>query len=219
MKTKRNCIFFFSVLFFTISAQEKKAKTSILTQYKPNIMVGVDVLNAGIGFFSSRKLYQGFVSTELKPKLHIIADAGFEKNEYVKNGYNANVSGGFLKLGTLYMLIADPENKNNGFYVGGKIAGTLYNQHYLSVPVRGFVVGDYSVSYPSSSQSSYWIEGVLGARVQLFGSGFYIDANFQPKYLVYTTKQEELQPLIIPGFGDSTSSFATGFSWSIAYRF
>ena len=58
-------------------------------------MVGVDVLNAGIGVFSDRKLFQGFVSSRISEHVHAVAEAGFEKNIYQKNGYDASVDGPF----------------------------------------------------------------------------------------------------------------------------
>ncbi|MCB4235873.1 hypothetical protein LDL59_14465 [Kaistella anthropi] len=42
-------------------------------------MVGFDVLNAGIGVFSDRKLFQGFVSSRISKNIHAVADVGFEK--------------------------------------------------------------------------------------------------------------------------------------------
>ena len=59
-------------------------------------------------------------------------------NIYQKNGYDASVSGPFLKLGTLYMLANDIENPMNGFFVGGKVAGSYYQQEYKEVHIRGF---------------------------------------------------------------------------------
>lgn len=203
-----------------INAQQKDEKSQgVFKNYQPNFMIGVDVLNVGVGLFSDRKLYQGYISTELKPNLHLVADLGFEKNEFHKNGYDASASGGFVKLGTFYMLISDPENRFNGFYVGGKAAASFYNQQYDAIPVKGFLGDDVAVAYPQSNQSSYWLEAVLGARIQLFSSPIYIDVNFQPKYLVYTTKQESVQPMIVPGFGKSSSPFRAGFSWALAYHF
>lgn len=200
-------------------AQETKEVKKEKWNYKPNFMVGFDVLNTGVSFFSDRQLYQGFLSTKLKDNVHGIVEAGFEKNIYQKNGYDAKVNGPFLKLGLFYMLAKDKENEFNGFYAGGKLAGSFYNQEYMAVPVRGYGGSNSSIAYPSSTQSSYWIEGTIGGRVQLFESNFYIDVNLQPRYLVYTTKQDDIQPMIVPGFGRSSSKFSMGFAWNIAYKF
>ncbi|MDH6251138.1 hypothetical protein M2347_000865 [Chryseobacterium sp. H1D6B] len=218
MKTKLIFTFFFSFIIILSSAQTKETKKAAV-QYKPNFMVGFDVLNTGTSFFSDRKLYQGFISSKIKENVHAVIDAGFETNVYQKNGYDAKVNGPFIKLGVFYMLAKDAENEFNGFYGGGKVGGSFYKQEYMAVPVRGFGGSSSSVSFPSSTQSSYWLEGTIGGRVQLFESNFYIDVNLQPRYLMYTTKQEDITPMIIPGFGKSSSKFNMGFAWSIAYKF
>lgn len=221
MKTRLIFTFLFSLLGIISSAQEKKkeAEKKVHEKYKPNFMVGLDVLNTGVGFFSDRKLYQGFISSKIRGNVHAIAEAGFEKNIYQKNGYDAKVNGPFVKLGAFYMLAKDAENEFNGFYAGGKAAGSFYNQEYMAVPVRGFGGSNSSEAFPSSSQSSFWLEGTIGGRVQLFNSDFYIDVNLQPRYLVYTSKQDDISPMIVPGFGRSSSKFNMGFAWNVAYKF
>ncbi|WP_027376668.1 DUF6048 family protein [Kaistella palustris] len=219
MNQKRIFTFFFSFLYLFTFAQNVQDSVKSSWKYEPHFMVGFDVLNAGASIFSNRKLFQGFVSSRISKNIHAIAEAGFEKNTYDKSGYNAEASGPFLKLGGFYMLATDRENELNGFYAGGKIAGSYYTQQYFAVPVRGYGGSETSEAFPSSTQSSYWLEGTVGGRVQLFESAFYIDVNMQPRYLVYTTKQEGLQPMIVPGFGKSSVRFNLGFSWNIAYYF
>ncbi len=220
MKTKHIFIFTFSFFcFFGISQNKEQSENLKKWNYEPNFMVGIDVLNLGASFFSDRKLYQGFISSKLKDNLHGVAEAGFEKNIYQKNGYGATVNGPFVKMGAFYMMSKDPENELNGFYLGGKIAGTFYNQEYKAVPVRGFGGSNSSVAFPESNQSSFWMEGVAGGRIQLFETNFFIDVNIQPKYLVYTTKQDEIKPMIVPGFGKSSTKFNIGFAWNLAYHF
>ncbi|MDP9961294.1 DUF6048 family protein [Chryseobacterium lathyri] len=222
MKTRLIFSFFFSIIGITGFAQEKKETQEakkVQEKYKPNFMVGFDVLNTGVSFFSDRMLYQGFISSKVKGNVHAIAEAGFEKNVYQKNGYDAKASGPFIKLGAFYMLAKDLENEFNGFYAGGKIGAAFYNQEYMAIPVRGFGGSTSSVAFPSSSQTSAWVEGTLGGRVQLFESNFYIDVNLQPKYLAYTSKQDDITPMIVPGFGKSSAKFNMGFAWNIAYKF
>ncbi len=219
MKAKRIFFFFFSLFFVIGFAQKEQDTVKAKWKYEPNFLVGFDVLNAGIGAFSEQKLFQGFVSSRIKKNLHAVADAGFEKNIYRKNGYDASVNGFFLKIGSFYMLANDKENSLNGFYAGGKFAGSFYEQEYKAVPVRGYGGSDFSVAFPASSQSSYWIEGMIGGRVQLFDSSFYIDVNLQPKYLLFSTEQDDIKPMIVPGFGKSSSKFNLGFSWNLGYYF
>lgn len=206
-------------MFLIAFAQKEQDSLKAKWKYEPNFMVGFDVLNAGIGVFSDRKLFQGFVSSRISKNIHAVADVGFEKNIYQKNGYDATVDGPFLKLGAFYMLAIDKENPLNGFYAGGKLAGSFYNQEYKAVPVRGYGGSETSVAFPASSQSSYWIEATVGGRVQLFDSPFYIDVTAQPRYLLFSTTQDDIKPMIVPGFGKSSAKFNVGFSWNIAYSF
>jgi hypothetical protein len=219
MKKKLIFTSFFSLLGLLVSAQEKKAAEKQNWKYEPNFMVGVDILNTGVSFFSNRQLFQGFISSKVKGNIHAIIEAGFEKNIYQKNGYDATANGPFAKIGAFYMLAKDSENEFNGFYGGAKIGGSFYNQEYYAIPIRGFGGSSSSVSMPSSSQSSFWLEGTIGGRVQLFESNFFIDVNMQPRYLMVTSKQDEVVPMIVPGFGKSSAKFNMGFAWSIAYKF
>lgn len=206
-------------MFLISFAQKEQDSLKTKWKYEPNFMVGFDVLNAGIGVFSDRKLFQGFVSSRISEHVHAVAEAGFEKNIYQKNGYDATVDGPFLKLGAFYMLANDKENPLNGFYAGGKLAGSFYNQEYKAVPVRGYGGSETSVAFPATSQSSYWIEATVGGRVQLFDSPFYIDVTAQPRYLLFSTTQDDIKPMIVPGFGKSSAKFNVGFSWNINYYF
>lgn len=186
---------------------------------KRAFILGFDVMNASISVFSDNKLYQGYISTQLKKHTDIVADLGYAQNTYEKNGYDASTNGFFIKAGAQYMLIKDYENRFNGFYIGGKASASFYQQEYRKIPIQGLNSGDSFVTYPQSSQSSYWLEAVAGGRVQLFNSRFLIDVQVQPRYLLYSTKQEGIKPMIISGFGRASSNFNMGFSWSIAYQF
>ena len=220
MKAKRIFFLFFSVISTFNFAQNKDVKIEKEKfKYEPNFIVGFDVVNAGVSFFSDRKVYQGFISSKIKKDLHAVADIGFEKNKYQKNGYDAEVSGPYVKLGAIYMLIKDPENEFNGFYAGGKLAGAYYQQEYFKIPVKSFNGNSSFVAFPRSYRSAFWVEGDLGGRIRLFSSSFYVDVNIQPRYLAYASKQENVQPLIVPGFGKSSGKFNLGYAWNLAYQF
>lgn len=221
MRAKLIFICVFSLLSVSVFSQQDdvKKQDSAKWKYTPNFIVGVDVLNIGTSFFSDRQLFQGFISSRINRRIHAVLDLGYDKNIYQKNGYDAKADGFFAKVGGFYMLASDPENAYNGFYAGAKLAGSFYNQEYLSIPVKGLNNEGVFVTLEPSTQSSYWIEAALGARIQVFESNFFIDVNVQPRYLAYTTKQDEITPMIVPGFGRSSGSFNMGFSWSLAYKF
>ncbi|MDY3318548.1 DUF6048 family protein [Riemerella anatipestifer] len=218
MKIKPIFILFFSVFFLSLSAQDKDSlKTK--WKYQPNAIVGANVLGAGLSVFSKQKNIQFFVSSEIKGRLNGIVEGGYAQNIYDKNAYNATTSGIFGKLGAFYMMVTDAEDHRNGFYAGGKLATAFYQQTYLAIPTKGSLGQVFTTSLPTSKQSSYWVEATVGGRVRLFNSNFFIDVNAQPKYLLYTTKQDGVFPMIVPGFGRSSGKFNMGFAWNLAYYF
>lgn len=222
MRTKLFFTCIFSLLFGLATAQTEQSDSVTVKpkwHYQPNFLVGFDLLNAGLAPFTPRKVFQGFVSSQFSRNLRAVLDGGFERNAYKKNGYDATAKGFFLKPGVLYSLVKDPDNSLNGLYAGGKLGFSLFSQEYAAVPIRGFQGGDQSASFPSATETAYWVEASVGGRVQLFKSKFYVDVNLQPRYLAYATKQEHIVPMIVPGFGKSSAKFNVGFAWNIAYSF
>ena len=57
--------FFFSFVYIAAFAQTAQDSAKAKWKYEPNFMVGIDVLNAGIGVFSDRQRFQGFVFSKI----------------------------------------------------------------------------------------------------------------------------------------------------------
>lgn len=226
MKTRPIFICFFSLLGLLGFGQNKPAENKPAEQ-KPKEksqrfsrwMVEADVLNASLALFSDRKLFQGSVSTPFNSNIMLMADFGFEKNHYNKLGYVADASGPFVKAGAAYTLLQDGTHPDNRFYGGLKLAASFYHQTYTAVPVKGPQGLSAVFALPSSSQSSYWAEVIFGGRIELFSTNLFLDANVQPRYMFYSTRQEELRPMIVPGFGRSSGKFNLGFFWGVGYLF
>jgi len=212
MRIQQLCILFFSIFSLNIFAQTKKSKF--------NFMLGFDALHLGLAEFTDQKMFQIFASSEFKPKKHFVLETGYEKNKYNKNAYDISAEGNFIRAGILYMFNTDFNDPQNGFYFGGKLATSFYKQKIKSIPIKGASgISNSNVSFPVSSQNAYWLEGAIGGRVRVIKTNFFIDAQIQPKYLLVRTRQENIIPMVIPGFGTDSGAFKLGFMWSIAYLF
>jgi len=212
MKIRQLFILFFSIVFSVIFSQTKKNNF--------NLMIGFDVLNLGLAKVTDQEMSQVFVSYEVKPKKHLILDIGYERNKYNKNAYNFIAEGNFIRAGMLYMFNTDFDDIQNGFYIGGKFAASFYSQNIKSIPIKGAVgISNSEFSFPWSYQYAYWLEAAVGGRVRVLRTRFFVDAQIQPKYLFISTKQENIIPMVIPGFGTDAGAFKLGFMWSIAYLF
>lgn len=96
------------------------------------------------------------------------------------------------------MLAKDAENEFNGFLCRRKIGRLiLHSGIYGCSRSKGYGGSSSSVAFPSSTQSSYWIEGTIGGRVQLFDSNFYIDVNLRNLNILPANGRTEIQPMIV----------------------
>lgn len=222
MKQILTCILIFSFSFCAYAqngAQQDTLAKAVAVEPAADWIVGFDVLNGSLSLFSDRKLVQFFVSKSIGPKLNVVGDLGYESSVYERNGYQGSANGMFAKIGSTFMLVKESETDLNGFYAGPKLGFASYTQEYTRVPVKGASGTEGFLTLPASRQFSAWLEASVGGRVKLFDTPFLIDVNVQPRYMLYSTKQEEMQPMIVPGFGKSSTKFTVGFAWNLAYQF
>jgi hypothetical protein len=190
---------------------------------KQQMFISVDLLNPVAGFFSYKKSYSGFVSYKIKNKWAVTAEIGYEKNSYKKNNWDVEAKGIFGEAGVNYMLTNNPEDTGEGFYIGARIGFSPYKQKVKKYPVKEVdpegharTVGGGSLS--EAGVSSGWIEAVVGAKVQLGKTPFYIDFMAKPKFLIFSGKQENIDNLVIPGYGKDKGAANISLYWGIGYK-
>jgi len=246
MKAKHICIFISSFILTIYNAQVDSLKvkknidsTKIVTKNDSikkrkiafnQIFVGVDFFNPINGFFSEKKGFQGMVSFHVKKKWHGVIELGYEKNTFDKINWNIDVNGLFYKVGFNWKINQDYENSINGFILGARIAGANYKQTVNQYPIYYYnntISGNTSTttteviykSLPQTSASAYWMELALGGKIQIKKSRFYGDFLFQPKFLITgKSKDNDTDPIVVPGFGKSTSGFNFSVYWGISYH-
>ena len=202
------------------TVKDTVANDSIATIKNPkHFYVGVDFSTPVQTIFSDKQGAQAFVSYQIKPKIHAIAEFGFEKNTFKENHWDVKVDGFFGKVGVNYFIIQEPNNPENGFYVGGRLAYSAYNQKIDSYPIKDIYTNQNlgQGSKEQASVNSYWVEVVIGGRVQLYKKLF-ADFSIHPAVYIASKKQEEIDPLVIPSFGRNNGPFNLPMFWGLSYQ-
>ena len=226
---QRQLILSFLLSLVTISftnAQEQNATKvetettdSLKVSNPKNLYIGVDFSTPVQSIFSNKQGIQGFISYQLNPKLHAIAEFGFEKNTFDENFWNVDVDGVFGKIGANYFFTQEAKNPANGFYLGGRIAYSSYNQKINSYPIKDIytnqIIGEGSKE--KETVSSYWVEVVIGGRVQLHKK-LYADFSLHPSVYIGSKKQEDIDPLVIPSYGRNNGPFNLPIFWGLSYQ-
>ncbi len=223
MNLKTYLLFISLFIGFFSYGQTKAVTDSIVIKNKKQIFIGVDLLNPVVGFFSDRKNYSGYVSYQIKNRWVAVAELGYDKNTYDEIDWNVDAKGFYGEIGINYILTNYYEKTGEGFYVGGRLGFSPYKQTINQYPVKGMdpegqvqTIGEESL--PEGSVSSGWLEAVLGAKVQIGKIPLYIDFMIRPKILIYSEKQDDIDNLVIPGYGKDKGAVNISLYWGISYR-
>lgn len=184
-----------------------------------DIFIGVDLFNPIVSAFTDKKGASAFLSYQLNNKWHLVAEVGYEKNNFNEINWNVDVDGIFGKIGGNWFVTQDLENQSNGIYIGGRVAYAQYSQTVNSYPIRDLqsnvVVG--SGSRPKVNVSSFWVEAVVGGRVEIF-KNFYGELSLHPSIYLGGKKDDNIDPLVIPGYGKTKGPFNLPVFWGISYK-
>ncbi|MDM1071914.1 hypothetical protein HX001_05310 [Empedobacter brevis] len=192
---------------------------SIPKKKKHDIFIGVDLFNPIVAAFKDKKGASIYASYQINTKWHAVIEAGFEKNKFDEIHWNVDVDGIFAKAGANWFITQDVENQSNGIYIGGRVAYSKYSQTVNSYPIRDLQSNEIinKGSLPKANVSSYWIEAVIGGRVEIF-KNFYGELALHPAAYIGGKKDQGIEPLIVPGYGKYSGPFNMPVFWGIAYK-
>lgn len=200
--------------------KETQSISDSLKGYKKagNLFVGVDLFNPVMSAFTDKQGGQAMVSYRVYKKWNAVAEVGYEKNHYDELDWNVDVDGIYAKLGFNWFVSQDYQDASNGFYTGMRFAYAAYKQTINQYPIRtsGNQVDQYG-SLPTANVSTYWVEILGGARVKLL-SNFYADVSIRPEIYIGSSKQEDIDPLVIPGYGKDIGPINFSVFWGLTYK-
>ena len=207
-------------------AQENKTdstKVSVTDTISKNkyhdIFIGVDLFNPIVSAFTDKKGASAYISYQLNSKWHLVAEVGYEKNKFDEINWNVDVDGAFAKIGANWFITQDVENQSNGIYIGGRAAYSKYSQTINKYPIRDLQSNEVinSGSRPKADVSAFWVEAVIGGRVEIL-KNFYGELALHPSAYLGGKKDDNIDPLVIPGYGKNSGPFNMSVFWGIAYK-
>lgn len=185
---------------------------------KQEILIGVDLFNPAIALFSNKKGLEAMVAVPIKKRWNLVAEIGYEQNHFDNNIWDVDAKGIYARAGVNWFISQDIEDPNSGYYFGGRIGFSPFQQTINKYVIQGTDVPTIVGSLPQHNASGVWMEPLVGARVRVFKTPFYVDANVRLKVKLYDANDEGLTPLIIPGFGTNNNGLNFGVNWSLGYN-
>ena len=181
------------------------------------IMIAVDVFNPVLSAFTDKKGGEALVAVPFKEKWNIVGEVGYETNAFSNAMWDVDAGGVYARLGANWFVSQDIENPNMGYYFGGRVGFSPFQQTVDRYVIQGTDVENVSGSLEKHSATAVWLEPLAGGRVQLFKTPFYVDASVRLRILLWNNNEYGLDPLIIPGFGTNNNGLNFGVNWSLGY--
>ncbi len=224
MNPRRIYILLISIFLGIFANSQTKSKDSLSVNIpKHQMFIGIDLLNPIVGCFADKKNYSSFITYKIKNRWLAVFEIGYEKNTYNKNNWNIDAKGVFGEIGVNYILTNNYEKSGEGFYLGARFGFSPYKQNIKKYPIKGMnsegqiqLIGEGSLS--EANVNSGWLEAVAGAKVQIGNSPFYIDFMVRPKFIVYSSKQQDVSNLVVPGYGKDKGAANISLFWGLTYR-
>jgi hypothetical protein len=205
--------------------EEEEKKTKVI--YKYGIFLGGDLYHPIKRIFDKDQKTFGFqIYSRIYKKTHLAFEMGHSNLNFDRFDWQINARGKYYKFGFNFSLAEFSDNPDELFYIGFRYGYSPYNQEIKKYPLRGFEEGNSQnpkkfakgEGFSKINLSAHWLEPILGARIELFKSGFYIDAALELKFLISSIKQKDINPLVIPGFGENIDNKNMAIKWALTYK-
>lgn len=184
-----------------------------------DLYTAVDFATPIQSIYSDKQGAQASLAYQLNKKWVAIVELGYEKNKYDEGQWKVDVDGTSIKIGANWFFSQEESNYTNGFYLGARFAYASYNQTINQYPIRDInaseIIGFGSMD--KARVASYWAEVVVGGRIQLY-KNLYGDFSIHPAVYLGSKKQENIDPLVIPGYGRNNGPFNLPIFWGISYK-
>ena len=180
------------------------------------------------------KNYSGF-SVESMMRLtqnnYLSTSIGYESNLYVNEYLVQRSKGSYFDMGIDHNLYKNWKGMRDLITVGGRIGisqsqqsikalGVHQRSNYFGLNYIQIDENDTDYSYTQSEAIGVWVSLVFGLHVELFKNVF-CTSSVYVNNTVYTTTQENMDNLFLPGYGKTNDfqSINFRFTYSIRYAF
>lgn len=211
-------IFSLTINISSLVAQDNGIEFKPIKERK-RIFVGIDLAQPVMQFFTEKAGYEATLSVPVYKKWQAAGEIGYEQNDFDESGWTGKASGLFAKAGANWVVEEDNINPNMNFYLGGRFAFSKFNHKVDSFLIQGYNTPNVKGSLPQSSDLAFWLEPLVGARVPIRETNFYIDANARITLLLYYKDENNINPIAIPGFGKNDNGINFRLAWAVGYAF
>ena len=189
--------------------------------FKKNLRIGFDLSKpVGLFFRKDRQELEFSADYHWKSRFYLAAELGYQHANINHPGYYTyNSSGEYLRAGFDYSIFRlEQKNDDNIVYLGLRLASAniRYKANNINIPDAYF--GNTTASLPASGAEAYWLEFIFGIKVDI-AKNLAIGWTLRIASGINDLTKRDTYPVLIPGFGNSSSTQNFTYNYSIYYSF
>ncbi|MBS4013740.1 MAG: hypothetical protein KGZ97_08270 [Bacteroidetes bacterium] len=215
-----NILKYISLFLLLISNSILGNNPEEINLFRPSIRIGFDASGLVKRLWQPETMQLEFsADAEIKPNWFIAAEAGYLDIDIIRNNFDYNANGLFLRLGADYNVLTKKPSESNDVVLISMRYGYSGLSHSASrVNIIDPYWGDYTTAIDSEIVNSHWLELGFSLKTELF-KGLFLGWAIRGRYLIYRSQDPLLEPYNIPGFGNLRKN-NTGFSlhYGLFYR-
>jgi hypothetical protein len=213
MKSIYSCILSLSICL--LCSQASYAQNGADTIRTQGIRIGVDVGKIAYYFLTNNtnKTLE-FTADMSYKKLLLVGEAGYSMLDIAREKYTYSSNGLFARAGIEHNLLKG--GGDNYIFVGARYGIGQFSYQVSDIVLEDNVWGTSIVNSDQQNVTAHWGEAVGGVKVNMFGHVFLgFTARF--KLRVAQSDYAQVDPLLIPGFGNPVRRNAMGFNYYVYY--
>ncbi len=212
---KGTCICFIS-LFLLMGSRAVSQDT---VTFPLHFRAGFDISGPVLHLLNDDLISYGVLaSLDLNQAISLNAGLRYTTFSAVEYNYNFSSQGTSLVIGADYNFMK-PKTAQGKYYAG---IGLRYGLSFYGQEASGIKYtnkwGEGESSIPLSHHTGHYLEITPGVRAELF-RGVTIGWNVFMRLLISSGAGKDINPMWMPGFGDTSSRMATGAEYYISFSF
>jgi len=189
-------------------------------EIKPFVRLGLDISAIGRSIYEPEvRQFEFSLESEILRDWFLNLEGGIMQVRSEQETFSYSSNGYFIRTGADVNLLGRPDEFQNDLVLLGLRYAYSFLQHespyyFLENPYWG----EHSGSIRQTSYHTHWVELVAGVRTEAFNNLF-LGWMLRTRIPLFRTREPDIEPYYIPGFGHGKRSSPISIHFSVYYRF
>ncbi len=208
--------YFFLIPLLAISKQLYAGNDTL---YTPSVRFGVDVSGFARQMVEPETFsLEASIDAEWRNNHFAVLEAGMLSVDMEKETHRYQANGYFLRIGHDFNILGrKSENPNDLVLLSVRYGFSSISHEAPFVEIHDPYWGSYHTFLPSEQYRAHWLEAGVGLKTELWRNIF-IGWSLRGRLLLTTTRNTEMEPYFIGGFGKSNGPASLSLLYHFSYR-